>query len=181
MLKPDESLLLIIDIQEKLVRACAHPESIVKKASILGEAARILSIPVVVTEQYPQGLGETVEPLKAALGNGAHYVEKTSFSALREEGFKEKLASFGKKQIILGGIETHICVYQTCAELLEEGYEVYVVKEVTSSRKEYDYNTGLELMKSDGAKLTCVETVLFEWLGGSKHPSFKEVQKLIKG
>ncbi len=181
MLKTDESLLLIIDIQEKLVRACAHPEAIVKKASIIGEAAKILSVPVVVTEQYPQGLGCTVQPLKEALGNGAHYIEKTSFSALKEEGFKEKLASFNKKQIILGGIETHICVYQTCAELLEEGYEVYVAKEVTSSRNEYEYNTGLELMKSDGAKLTCVETVLFEWLGSSRHPNFKEVQKLIKG
>ncbi len=181
MLKTDESLLLIIDIQEKLVRACAHPEAIVKKSSIIGEAAKILSVPVVVTEQYPQGLGCTVQPLKEALGNGAHYIEKTSFSALKEEGFKEKLASFNKKQIILGGIETHICVYQTCAELLEEGYEVYVAKEVTSSRNEYEYNTGLELMKSDGAKLTCVETVLFEWLGSSRHPNFKEVQKLIKG
>ncbi len=181
MLKADESLLLIIDIQEKLVRACTHPESIVKKASVLGEAARILSIPVIVTEQYPQGLGATVEPLKQALGNNAHYIEKTNFSALREDGFKEKLASFGKRQIIIGGIETHICVYQTCAELLEAGYEVYAVKEVTSSRNEYEYNTGLELMKSDGAKLTCVEAVLFEWLGGSKHPNFKEVQKLIKG
>ena len=180
MLKADESLLLIIDIQDKLVRACAHSESIVKKSAIIGEAARILSIPAVVTEQYPQGLGETVEPLKSALGNSAHYVEKTSFSALREDGFKEKLASLGKKQIILCGIETHICVYQTCAELLAEGYEVYVAKDVTSSRHEYEYNTGLGLMKSDGAKLTCVETVLFEWLGTSKHPNFKEVQKLIK-
>ena len=180
VLNPEDSLLLIIDVQERLVNAL-DKNIIVKRVSNLVKSAALLSIPVVVTEQYPQGLGETVEPLKAALGNGAHYVEKTSFSVLREEGFKEKLASFGKKQIILGGIETHICVYQTCAELLEEGYEVYVVKEVTSSRKEYDYNTGLELMKSDGAKLTCVEAVLFEWLGGSKHPSFKEVQKLIKG
>ncbi len=180
MLRAEDSLLLIIDIQEKLVRACKDNETISKKASIIGEAAKILSIPVMVTEQYPQGLGATVEVLKEALGNNAHYVEKTNFSALREDGFLEKLNSLGKKQIIIGGIETHICVYQTCAELLNEGYEVYVAKDVTSSRNEYEYNTGLELMKSDGAKLTCVETVLFEWLGGSKHPNFKEVQKLIK-
>ncbi len=180
MLKPEESLVLIIDIQEKLVKACAHTESIVKKSSILGEAAKILSIPVVVTEQYPQGLGDTAEPLKEALGNSVHYIEKTNFSALREEGFSEKLTSFNKKQILLCGIETHICVYQTCAELIEAGYEVYVIKDAVSSRNEYEYSTGLELMKSDGAKLTCVETVLFEWLGSSKHPDFKEVQKLIK-
>ncbi len=180
MLKADESLLLLIDIQEKLVRACAHKETIVKKASIIGEAARILSIPTVVTEQYPQGLGATSDQLKEVLGGDTVYIEKTNFSALKEEGFKEKLALYGRKQIILGGIEAHICVYQTCAELLAQGYEVYIAKEITSSRNEYEYETGLELMKSDGAKLTCVETVLFEWLGGSKHPNFKEVQKLIK-
>ncbi len=180
MLRAEDSLLLIIDIQEKLVRACKDSETILKKTSIIGEAAKILSIPVMVTEQYPQGLGATVEVLKEALGNNAHYIEKTNFSALKEDGFLEKLNSLGKKQIIIGGIETHICVYQTCAALLNEGYEVYVAKDVTSSRNEYEYNTGLELMKSDGAKLTCVETVLFEWLGGSKHPNFKEVQKLIK-
>lgn len=179
MLRAEDCLLLIIDIQEKLVRACKDKETISEKAFKLASAATILNLPVLVTEQYPQGLGATVELVKNALPE-AVYVEKTAFSALRETDFKERLAAYGKKQIILCGIEAHICVYQTCAELLNEGYDVYVVKDASSSRNEYEYQTGLELMRFAGAKLTCVEVVLFELLGGAKHPRFKEVQQLIK-
>ena len=179
MLNAENCLFLIIDIQEKLVKACKDSEIIGKKASALANTVRILSIPTLVTEQYPQGLGSTIDCVKESLGDVA-YIEKTSFSALREDGFVEKLASYGKKQIILCGIEAHICVYQTCLELIEKGYEVYVVKDASSSRQEYEYLTGLELMKDAGAHLTCVEVVLFELLGGAKHPSFKEVQQLIK-
>ncbi len=179
MLKAENCLLLIIDIQEKLVNACKDSEIIGKKALALANAIRILSIPTLVTEQYPKGLGSTIDCVKESLG-AVEYVEKTSFSALREEGFAEKLAGYGKKQIILCGIEAHICVYQTCLELMEKGYEVYVVKDASSSRKEYEYLTGLDLMQAAGAHLTCVEVVLFELLGGAKHPNFKEVQQLIK-
>ena len=99
---------------------------------------------------------------------------------MRTDEIKSKLLELGRKKVILTGIETHICVYQTARELLEEGYEVYVVKNATSSRKSKDYRTALDLMKDYGAKLTCVETVLFELLGSSKHPKFKEIQALIK-
>jgi nicotinamidase-related amidase len=180
MLNIEDSLLLIIDIQEKLVRACKDADTIGKKSSILAGTASILKLPTIVTEQYPQGLGGTVEELKAQFAEDTAFVEKTSFSALREAGFAEKIASYNRKQVILCGIETHICVYQTCLELLEAGYEVFVVKDASSSRKEFEHQTGLDLMKQAGAKLTCVEVVLFELLKGAKHPDFKAVQSLIK-
>jgi nicotinamidase-related amidase len=179
MLRVKDSLVLIIDIQEKLVKACKDFETITSKTTALATAATLLSIPIVVTEQYPQGLGSTVEQLKSAIGD-ADFVEKTNFSALKEPNFKEILKKYNKKQILLCGIETHICVYQTCMELLTEGYEVYIVKDCCSSRNEFEENTGFELMKSEGAKLTCVEISLFEWLESSKHPQFKDIQKLIK-
>ena len=179
MLKREDSLLLIIDIQEKLVRACKDVETISKRASILANSAQILSIPTVITEQYPQGLGATVEEIKTVAPE-AKFVEKTYFSALKEEGFKDLLASYGKKQIILCGIEAHICVYQTCLELLDLGYEVYVAEDCCSSRKEYEFIHGINLMKNEGAKISCVEMILFEWLEGAKNPKFKEVQQLIK-
>ena len=106
--------------------------------------------------------------------------EKTSFSALATDTIKAKLESLNRKKVVLTGIETHICVYQTARALLDAGYEVYVVKNACSSRSSKDYRTALELMRDYGAKLTCVETVLFELLGSSKHPNFKEIQALIK-
>ena len=148
MLKVSDSLVLIIDIQDKLVKACKDSETIVKRTSILANAAKILSIPVVVTEQYPQGLGGTAEDLRCAIGEG-EYVEKTYFSALKESGFKELIAKYDKKQIVLCGIETHICVYQTCMELLKEGYDVYVIEECCSSRNAYEHSMGMDLMKQE--------------------------------
>lgn len=178
MLNTKDSLLLVIDIQEKLVRASKDSETISKKAGILSNAAKILSVPVIITEQYPKGLGSTVAEIKEACE--ADYVEKTNFSALKEPGFKEKLDKLSKKQIILCGIETHICVYQTCLDLLESGYEVYVVRDCCSSRNEFEHCCGLESMQAAGANLVCVEMVLFECLEGSKHPLFKDIQALIK-
>lgn len=178
MLNIEDSLLLIIDIQDKLVKASKDSETIAKKSSMLGAAARILKVPTIVTEQYPQGLGATVDELKTCLAEDVNFFEKTSFSALST--ISEELVSKNRKQIILCGIEAHICVYQTCLELLEKGYDVYIVKDACSSRNDFEYQTGLDLMKQAGAKLTCVETVLFELLKTSKHPDFKSVQALIK-
>ena len=92
----------------------------------------------------------------------------------------EKIAAYGKKQIVLFGIETHICVHQTAAALLEAGYEVYIIKDACASRNKYEFKQGIEIMQQNGAKISCVEIALFEWLKGAKHPKFKEVQALIK-
>ena len=109
-----------------------------------------------------------------------HRFEKTSFNALEADGVLEKIKAFNKKQIVICGIETHICVHQTAAALLREGYEVYVIKDACASRSKYEFKQGIELMASNGVKVSCVEIVLFEWLKTAKNPCFKEIQALIK-
>ena len=179
MLSAQDSLVLIIDIQEKLV-ASLNKHSVVNCAVKITNASRLLDIPVIVTEQYPSGLGSTVAPLKAFLPDNVDIVEKTYFNTLLEEGFLEKIKSYGRKQIVIFGIETHICVYQTACALVEAGFEVYAVKDACASRGKYEFKQGIEAMRDNGVKISCVEIILFEWLKGSKHPKFKEVQALIK-
>lgn len=172
-------LLLLIDIQEKLV-AMLEKNTVVKKSNILLQTANILGIPTIITEQYPKGLGKTVDFVSTHINEENTMFEKTAFSALKDEGFLDKLKSFGKKQIIIGGIEAHICVHQTVADLIENGFEVYVVKDACASRKKDDFKSGMKLMEQNGAKISATEAVLFELLKTSKHPHFKEIQALIK-
>lgn len=178
-LSAENSLVLIIDIQERLVGAL-DKDIVVTRAVRVAGAAKSLGIPVLVTEQYPKGLGNTVPKLKAVLSDKTEIIEKTSFNALLEDGMAEKIASYGKKQIVIFGIETHICVHQTAAALLEAGYEVYVIKDACASRNKYEFKQGIDIMQQNGAKISCVEIALFEWLKSAKHPKFKEVQALIK-
>ena len=179
VLTPENSMLLVIDVQEKLVNAL-DKNVIVKRVSNLVKSARLLSIPVVVTEQYPKGLGQTVPEVSSEFPENTPVFEKTSFNALEEEGVLDKIKSYNKKQIVICGIETHICVHQTAAALLREGFEVYVVKDACASRNKYEFKQGIELMQANGAKISCVEIVLFEWLKAAKNPCFKEIQALIK-
>ena len=179
VLNPENSLLLVIDVQEKLVNAL-DKNIIVKRVSNLVKSARLLEIPVVVTEQYPKGLGATVQEVSSEFPECTPVFEKTSFNALDEEGVLEKIKSYNKKQIVICGIETHICVHQTAAALLREGFEVYVVKDACASRSKYEFKQGIELMAANNAKISCVEIVLFEWLKTAKNPHFKEIQALIK-
>ncbi len=171
-------LLILIDIQEKLV-AMLEKNTVVKQSNILLKTANILGVPTIITEQYPKGLGKTVDYLAEHLGN-AKVFEKTSFSALKDEGFLDLVKSYGKKQIIIGGIESHICVHQTVADLIENGFEVYVVKDACASRKKDNFKNAIRLMRQNGAKIADTEIVLFELLKTSRHPHFKEVQALIK-
>lgn len=179
MLSSENSLVLIIDIQDKLV-AALNKSIVVENAVKVVGAANLLNIPILLTEQYPKGLGSTVEPLKCVLPDNSEVVEKTYFNALLEDGILEKIKSYGKKQIVIFGIETHICVYQTASALVEEGFEVYVIKDACASRNKYEFKEGIEAMRSNAVKISCVEIALFEWLKGAKNPKFKEVQALIK-
>ncbi len=179
MLDIENSLVLVIDIQERLV-ASLDKDVIVTRVGKLVDAANILGIPVIASEQYPKGLGHTVPIVASKLAPDTLIIEKTSFSLLREEAFLEKLRAYNKKQIVICGIETHICVYQTAAELVDSGFEVYVVKDACASRNKYEFKQGIEAMQANGAKISCLEIILFEWLRGAKHPKFKEVQALIK-
>ena len=179
MLNVESTVLFIIDVQDRLVGMLKNSEEIAKNNMILSKSAQLLGLPIVATEQYPKGLGSTIIEVREYIDPN-NIFEKTSFSALEEDKVKTKLKEINHKNVILTGIESHICVYQTALALIEEGYNVYVVKNGVSSRKTKDYKTALELMRDFGAKLTCVETVLFELLKSSKHPNFKEIQSLIK-
>lgn len=178
-LSAENSLVLIIDIQDRLV-AALNKDVIVENSVKVASAAKALNIPVILTEQYPKGLGHTVQRLTDVLPEGSEVVEKTYFNALLEDGMLEKIKSYGKKQIVIFGIETHICVHQTASALVEEGFDVYVIKDACASRNKYEFKQGIEAMVANGVKVSCVEIALFEWLKGAKNPKFKEVQALIK-
>ena len=168
---------LFIDIQEKLT-AMLRKDKAAKKAEILAKTAKILNIKTVLTEQYPQGLGATIPQVKYCLPDSAKFFEKTSFNALDTEGVKEAIGDI--KNVFIFGIETHICVFQTALALLENGYNVFVVKDACASRETDEFKAGINLMEKEGAKIMTTEMVVFELLKSSKHPNFKEVQLLIK-
>lgn len=179
VLTPENSLLLIVDVQEKLVNAL-DKDVIVKRVFNLVKSANLLNIPTVVTEQYPKGLGSTISCIASEFTESTSVFEKVSFNALEAEGVLDKIKSYNKKQIVICGIETHICVHQTAAALLREGFEVYVAKDACASRSKYEFKQGVELMQANGAKISCMEIILFEWLKTAKNPCFKEIQALIK-
>lgn len=176
MLDIKNSVLLIIDMQEKLVKAASNGDEVVSNAQKLVEAANILHIPILVTEQYPKGLGKTVLDIP----QNSQMFEKTSFSALNIEGLLKSLDKLNRKQILICGIETHICVLQTALDLIQNGFEVYLVKDASSSRTQEEHNNGVELLKQYNVKILSTEITLFQWLKTSKHPSFKQIQALIK-
>lgn len=179
MLDRKECVLIVIDVQERLVSAL-DKDVVVKRTATLTKAAKILEIPTILTEQYPKGLGSTVEAVKQTLAPETKIISKTAFSALKEPGFIDILKSYGKKQVVISGIETHVCVHQTVADLISEGFDVYVVKDACASRNKYEFKQGIERMQENGAKISCLEIVLFEWLRSANNPYFKEIQALIK-
>lgn len=179
MLDRKESLLLIVDVQERLVNAL-DKDIVVKRTATLTEAAKILEVPTIVTEQYSKGLGSTVSQIKSVLAKNSPIIEKSAFSAVKEKGFMDVLKSFNKKQIVICGIETHVCVHQTASDLIAEGYDVYIAKDACASRTKYEFKQGIERMQENGAKISCMEIILFEWLKSSRNPHFKAVQALIK-
>ncbi len=179
MLEINNALVLMIDFQEKLVSSTDAQSESLNSAKLLS-AAKILDIPVVVTEQYPKGLGSTIEQVKSVMPDNTMVFEKTAFSAMKETFVADAIKKTGRKQVLLFGIELHICVYQTAMELLAQGYEVFIVKDACKSRSDYNFEAGLDLLKSKGATITTLEILLFELLQSSKHPNFKEIQALIK-
>ena len=164
---------LIIDVQEKLVKMLGESE-VSKNCIKLAKAINILKLPVIITEQYPKGLGSTINEIKENLPN-ANYIGKTAFSA-----FEEIKHLIKKKQIVIFGIETHICVLQTALELLKNGYEVFVVQCACGSRSEENKEAALRRLIHAGIEIVTLEMVIFELLKTSKHPNFKEIQAIIK-
>ena len=178
-IKAEDAALVIIDIQEKLAVAMKHKEQVVNNSLHLIEIARLLQIPILLTEQYPKGLGPTLPEIKEALPVYALF-EKLSFNCCQETGFPEKIAALGRKKLILTGMETHICVLQTSLGLLQSGYTVQVVQDAVCSRTKANFKTGIELMRTAGAVITCTEILLFQLLQKAGTEPFKVISKRIK-
>ena len=178
-LSKEDAVLAVVDIQERLAVVMSEKEKVVNNALHLIEAAKLLSIPVILTEQYSKGLGQTVGEIREALPS-YHPVEKLTFSCCGEPAFLKALASTGKKKIILCGMETHVCVLQTCIGSLKEGYTVHAVSDAICSRSKENFKTGIEFMRDAGAVISGTETVLFQLLERAGTEEFKTISKRIK-
>lgn len=176
----DNAVLLVIDVQEKLCRAMDSQalERLTGNIAILQEAARELGIPIVATEQYVKGLGETLGVLKDRLT--APPLEKMTFSCCGEAPFTERLAALGRKQVIVTGMETHICVLQTVLELLDAGYHVHLVKDAAMSRKKENWQVGIKGAAAAGAVITSTEAALFQLLQVAGTDGFRKLSKLVR-
>lgn len=172
-------LFLFVDIQDKLLQAVFNQESLERNAKILAHISHITNIPSMITLQYPKGLGGMTASIKEPIADAVE-IGKVHFSSLENEEIKSALESFGKKQIILSGIETHICIFQTARGLLEAGYEVFVVGDAVGSRAQASTENGLQLMREMGCVITNTETVLFDLAGVAGTTEFKQLQQLIK-
>lgn len=179
LLNIDRSLLLVVDVQGKLARLMFQSESIVKQLSILIEGCRILSVPVLWAEQLPDKLGPTVPELASKLEGLSPHV-KSSFGCCDDAALHQAIQSSSRQQILLCGIETHVCVWQTAAALRRENFEVHLICDAVSSRSEENRQIGIQRMAAIGVHLSNVEMALFELLGNANHPKFREVTKLLK-
>jgi nicotinamidase-related amidase len=173
------SILLLVDFQERLLPAISAAESVLANAVRLAKGAEILRIPVFVTEQYPKGLGPTVAGLKENLPSFTPW-EKLTFSACGASGLVEALKKSNTTDVVLAGIESHVCVTQTCLDLLRLGLRVFVCADAVGSRTVENCRIGLERMRAGGALVVSTEMVLFEWLERAGTPEFKQIQALLK-
>ncbi len=179
VLNKEEAVLLIVDFQERLAAIMKEKEKVVKSCQHLLELAKMQGIPVVVTEQYPKGLGRTVPELQSAVPDYKP-IEKTVFNCCGEPAFVADIKKLGKKQIIMTGMETHICVLQTTIGLLQLGFTVHAVQDAICSRTQDNWNTGIAFMRDAGAVVTCTETVLFQLLKVAGTDEFKRISQRIK-
>lgn len=179
MLDPAKCTLVIVDVQGKLAQLVHDRERVIGNIGVLIKIAGALEIPIVRCEQNPNRLGGTVEELESLL-SGNHAIAKFSFSCCGNDDFNAALTRAGRGQVILCGIESHVCVYQTAIDLLGKGMEVCVIADAVSSRTKENKDLSLGRMASEGVKLSSTEMSMFELLKTSKHEKFKELAKLIK-
>ena len=174
------TILLIIDVQEKLMAVIDGAKGVLRNIDRLVRGAEILGVPVLVTEQYVKGLGPTVDSIREALGERYRPIEKDCFSAHGCAAFAAQLAALERTQIVVAGVETHVCVYQTVMDLLAAGLEVTVAADAVSSRTAENRKIALDRLISEGAKLSSTEMALFELTGVSGTDEFRAIARLIK-
>jgi nicotinamidase-related amidase len=180
-LKPEQSALLVIDIQEKLLPPIFQKEQLVRNAQLLIRMAEILEMPVLVTTQYSKGLGNTISDVASLLPD-ANVFEKLTFSCFANDGFCSALKRLpgNRNTVLLCGMESHICVAQSALAALREGYLVHVASDAVSSRTEWNWKIGLDRMRAAGAVITSTEMAIYEALGSSGTSAFKDMLKHLK-
>ncbi|AHE67006.1 hydrolase [Legionella oakridgensis] len=176
LLKKEESCLLLVDVQEKLTPYVIKPDALVARCQWLMRLAHELHVPLLISEQYPRGLGHTVTALKE-LASAGKCIDKVYFSSYREEAFVHCWQEINKKQVVIAGIETHVCVLQTAMEMKEAGIDVFVVADAVSSRYDIDHKYGLKRMKANGIHLVTAEMVFFEWVRHAGTAQFKALSQ----
>lgn len=175
----DTTIALIIDEQVKLMPVIHDAASTLHNTTVLVKGLKILDVPFIITQQYTKGMGMT-EPVLLAAAETEDYLEKRTFSCLDTEEIKKALEKSGKKQVLLAGVESHICVLQTAIDLIDAGYQVFVVENCVSSRRTTDKEIALKRMIQTGVQVTSYESILFELMRTSTHPNFKAISRLIK-
>lgn len=179
LISREDTLFVAIDFQEKLMPVMSDREVLEDKTVRLVKGMKALGIPALVTQQYTKGIGSTVPAIAQALGDFEH-IEKSTFGCMGNPEFAARVKDAGKKNVVVCGIEAHICVQQTVLQLMEAGYNVYVPADCISSRSPEDRKWGAERMKAAGAVLTTYESILYELLGDSKAEGFKAVSAIVK-
>lgn len=178
-MKPENTLCIVVDIQERLLPALHDADAMVERSRVVIQGLQALDVPLVATEQYPKGLGKTVPAVQLLLGDGAAVFEKTRFSAVIAE-VEAVLNEQKIENVILLGAEAHVCMLQTVLDLRAKGLAVYVPFDCTTSRNPANKDNALQQMRDAGAVVSNSESVLFQLLGDAKHPAFKTVSKLIQ-
>jgi nicotinamidase-related amidase len=183
VLNREDAVLIVVDIQERLVPAIdkeLYARSL-RNFKIAIEAAGTLGLPILLTEQYPKGLGGTVPEVKQALEGREHQrIEKMTFSCARDEGFLAAVSKTGRRQIAIIGMEAHVCVYQTSVDLVNAGYEVFVLDDAVSSRFQHNYHSGIAALRDAGAVVVSTETAVFQLLKVAGTPEFKKISSLLR-
>lgn len=176
---PEETIALTIDMQEKLVPAMNESQKCVDNVLLLMNGLNELGIPQIISQQYTKGLGMSIPEVYEALGN-EDYFDKSTFSCYKNEAIKAFIDGSGKKNIIISGIEAHICVLQTCIDLKEAGYQPILITDAISSRDPINKENAVIRAQQEGVLISCTESILYELLIDSKAPAFRAISKLVK-
>ena len=179
LMKAENACLMIVDVQQRLLTAMDSPRAVLRGCGLMMKAAGMLDVPILVTEQYPQGLGPTVEPL-AELSNEEDTYSKVHFSSSLNTAIRGRIDQLKPEQIVIGGIEAHVCVLQTASGLTEAGYHCYVAADATSSRSASNFSAAMARMREARVEIVTSEMVVFEWLEKAGTPEFKELSKFLK-
>lgn len=178
----DQSQLILVDLQARLLAAMPEPErsTMLKATKLLARAAGLLEIPVIATEQYPKGLGATEPEILEVLPAACRRFEKTAFSCCEAEGLRPSLEVNGRRQVVLAGVEAHVCVLQSALDLIALGFRVFVAEDAVCSRDSSHKRNALERMRQGGVIISTAESVVFEWLTDAAHPQFKTLAAMIR-